>query len=95
MAVLSTPLFLISSDIDDVLRLGRWLGNVVARLHDSNIVHRDIKPKNIFKYGDNWVLGDFGSAKNLTRYDDKGTVRGLASPGFAPPEQVGGAEPHE
>lgn len=81
-------------DPEDVVRHGLWLSQVVARLHAEDIVHRDIKPQNLLKSGGGWVLGDFGLAKNLKRYDDKETVRGSASPGYAPPEQVRGSEPH-
>jgi hypothetical protein len=80
-------------DIEEAQRLGLWVGEVVSRLHGANIVHRDIKPANILRRGDAWALCDFGLAKNLLRYDQRGTMRGQATPGYAPPEQVGGAEP--
>jgi len=80
-------------DIEEVLRLGLWVSEVVLRLHEADIEHRDIKPANILRNGDTWVLCDFGIAKNLRRLDHRGTMRGQATPGYAPPEQVGGAEP--
>lgn len=43
------------------LRAFRYLVEGVSELHKSKIVHRDIKPKNVFINSDNnLVLGDFG-----------------------------------
>ena len=60
--------------------------------HDQGIVHRDVKPANIFLLGDGSVkLLDFGIAKlttsNLTRQGDV-----LGSPAYMSPEQIMGAD---
>jgi serine/threonine protein kinase len=36
------------------------IADTLARLHQENIAHRDIKPNNLYKYGDEWVISDLG-----------------------------------
>jgi serine/threonine protein kinase len=43
---------------DDLMPL---LDNLIA-IHDSNIIHRDIRPANILKKGDRFIISDFGFA---------------------------------
>jgi hypothetical protein len=43
------------------------VADTLAALHERNISHRDIKPDNLFRYEDRWVVGDFG----LVDYPDK------------------------
>lgn len=43
--------------------------SAVAFLQSQNIIHRDIKPNNIFISNDNAVLGDFGLIKRLEAED--------------------------
>jgi len=56
-------------------------------LHGSNLVHRDIKPDNIYIYNDEIVLADFGTTSqilNITDYGKTETKRG--TPGYTAPE---------
>lgn len=55
--------------VDCVLELARTL----VALHKRNIVHRDIKPKNIYFYNDRYCLGDFG----LVDYPEKKDLTSL------------------
>ncbi|ESL09441.1 serine/threonine protein kinase [Trypanosoma rangeli SC58] len=55
-----------------VLRVLRWFKQLIEALqccHQHNIMHRDVKPSNIFLNADatELYLGDFGSAKALLR----------------------------
>src|SRR4029078_9964165 len=63
--------------------------------HEQGIVHRDVKPANIFLLGDGSVkLLDFGIAKptpsNVQRQGDV-----LGTPAYMSPEQIMGADPIE
>ena len=56
-------------------------------MHDNNIVHRDIKPGNIFLTGDGQIkIGDLGIAKEVANSDVCGTNWGTNR--YKPPESV-------
>src|SRR4249920_797623 len=78
--------------LDDKLNVVAQLCDGLAYAHEQGVVHRDVKPDNIFILEDGSVkLLDFGIAKltssNLTR---QGDVLGSAS--YMSPEQVGGSD---
>jgi hypothetical protein len=78
--------------LDDKLNIVAQLANALSYAHEQGVVHRDVKPANVFILPDGSVkLLDFGVAKlttsNLTR---QGDVLGSAS--YMSPEQVAGAE---
>jgi serine/threonine-protein kinase len=78
--------------IDDKLNVVAQLCDGLAYAHEQGVVHRDVKPDNVFILEDGQVkLLDFGIAKlqtsTLTR---QGDVLGSAS--YMSPEQVGGSE---
>ena len=53
---------------DSVIRLGRDIANALVLCRSRNILHRDIKPQNIFLSRDgDYKLGDFGIAKTADR----------------------------
>jgi len=77
---------------DDKLNIIAQLCDGLSYAHEQGVVHRDVKPDNVFLLEDGSVkLLDFGIAKltssNLTR---QGDVLGSAS--YMSPEQVGGSD---
>jgi serine/threonine-protein kinase len=76
--------------VAEVVRIIRALLNVLAAAHANGIVHRDVKPENVFLTHDGEVkVLDFGIAQlrqTSSARTGAGTVVG--SPAFMPPEQA-------
>jgi len=63
------------------------LSSALEAVHAVGLLHRDIKPDNIFLNGDGrTVLIDFGSARTFAVGQTSAHTR-LVTPGYAPPEQ--------
>ena len=64
---------------DEVVKMGIDVLSALEFCHRSNILHRDIKPDNIFvsNFGE-YKLGDFGIAREgggrITTMSQKGTI---------------------
>lgn len=67
---------------------------VLKFVHENGSIHRDIKPSNIMRHRNGRLyLLDFGAVKQVTRAGTStGRSTGIYSMGFAPPEQMAGAE---
>lgn len=67
---------------------------VLKFVHENNSIHRDIKPSNIMRHRNGRLfLLDFGAVKQETvGSTPSGRSTGIYSMGFAPPEQMAGAQ---
>jgi serine/threonine protein kinase len=81
--------FLVEQKLDDVLDDGKRsggileaanllydIGKAVMYLHDNNLVHGDIKPDNIGRKGDRYILLDFGICRPANEYTSDVTPTG-------------------
>ncbi|WP_022921938.1 protein kinase domain-containing protein [Ornithinimicrobium pekingense] len=81
---------------DDLLRLGRGLGEALRAIHGAGIVHRDLKPGNVLLVDHDGTLEpvviDFGIAQvaDDVRLTATGLVMG--TPGYLSPEVVEGGD---
>lgn len=62
---------------EDVIKLGLDLSSALSVCHKSKIIHRDVKPENIFVDSQgNYKLGDFGVAKQMEKTQGSMSVKG-------------------
>ena len=79
---------------DRVVRVMREVAEALAYAHALGIVHRDVKPENIFiDSDDRALLADFGVARSMSG-DTQLTMHGVAigTPSYMAPEQIDGGE---
>jgi serine/threonine-protein kinase len=72
--------------VDEAVRITRGILDGLAVAHGAGIVHRDVKPENLFLTADGPVLIDFGIAKGPG--GDRTTQRAMGTCAYMSPEQV-------
>ncbi len=79
-------------DLPRTLQVARQCADVLAVLHQSGIVHRDVKPENLFLHRDRGLLlGDLGIAREegpSRQPTAEGTL--LGTPAYMAPEVISG-----
>ncbi|MDO9018322.1 MAG: protein kinase [Deltaproteobacteria bacterium] len=77
--------------VDETMRMIRHTGEALAHVHRSGVVHRDVKPGNLFLVRDDidaLTLIDFGLARGTDSAPVTQTGTLLGTPGYLAPEQV-------
>lgn len=70
---------------DEALRLGEEVADVLAYCHERNIIHRDVKPENVFVDAEGrFKLGDFGVSRVVE--GTSGTLSQKGTVGYMAPE---------
>ena len=75
--------------VEEVMKLGTDICSAISSCEKAHIIHRDIKPQNIFvnDFGD-FKLGDFGIARQLERTGSMHSMKGTSM--YMAPEVVKG-----
>lgn len=78
--------------VDEARKFGRDLLAAIGKAHRNGVIHRDVKPSNVFLGSEGAVLTDFGIARRFTSLEktDRRKLRGTAA--YMAPEQFAGIE---
>ena len=67
--------------VEEVIRMAEDLCRALGSIHGQGMLHRDIKPGNIYRErgGNRWKLGDFGASRTLAFGNDPSTITGTTA----------------
>ncbi len=71
---------------EDLVEFIRQINEAMHSMHMAGIIHRDIKPHNIYKTDRGYVLGDFGTARKVDVGKGAQTHRVYGTDGYTAPE---------
>jgi serine/threonine-protein kinase len=81
--------------VADVVDLVYQVGAGITAAAAAGVVHRDLKPQNVFRHGEIWKVLDFGVARALDQGDTLTAGQIVGTPSYMAPEQAtGGAVDH-
>ena len=76
----------------EIIKIGRDICTALVRCHSKNILHRDVKPENIFRNKDgDYKLGDFGVSRVLDACPGAVASTGIGTYEYWPAEQMTGS----
>jgi tRNA A-37 threonylcarbamoyl transferase component Bud32 len=70
------------------------IASALKEFHGYDVIHRDLKPQNVLRFGSVWKVADFGIAKNVSRLVTQRTFQQHGTLGYAAPEQFQGVNAH-
>jgi len=76
--------------LDDVARLAVELGSALDAAHDAKVLHRDVKPENVFLAPFGSKIGDFGIARIADMSVTRTGMGVVGTPAYAAPEALRG-----
>ncbi|MBQ6889197.1 MAG: protein kinase [Lachnospiraceae bacterium] len=75
----------------EIIRLGKDICNALMLCHSQKILHRDIKPDNIYRNENGcYKLGDFGVSRILDTVQNKSMRKSVGTRAYMAPEQYKG-----
>ena len=75
-----------------VVDLVRQVAEGLTAAVEAGVVHRDIKPQNLFQAGSTWKILDFGVSRILASTDTLTAGHVVGTPAYMAPEQARGAK---
>jgi serine/threonine-protein kinase len=77
---------------EEVIDLVRQIGAGITAAGAAGVVHRDLKPQNVFRHGETWKILDFGVARALDHGDTLTAGQVVGTPAYMAPEQATGRD---